>query len=100
MDYSSSCSDVSSDGLNVDTSNNLNDIPFDDNEGSDMDFDEGDAGSVILNSGDAQDYFEGDVEELASVSSLLDSESDNEEESYDVSDDEDIIFDLFEQEKI
>ena len=100
MDYSSSCSDVSSDGLNVDTSNNLNDIPFDDNEGSDMDFDEGDAGSVILISGDAQDYFEGDVEELASVSSLLDSESDNEEESYDVSDDEDIIFDLFEQEKI
>ena len=74
---SSSCSNVSSDGcLNVDTSNNLNDVPFDDNEGSDMDFDEGDAGSVILNSGDAQDYLEGNEEELASVSSLLDSESD------------------------
>ena len=74
MDYSSSCSDVSSDGcLNVDTSNNLNDIPFDDNEGSDMDFDEGDAGSVILNSVDAQDYVEGILEELASISSLLDS---------------------------
>ena len=74
---SSSCSNVSSDGcLNVDTSNNLNDVPFDDNEGSDMDFDEGDAGSVILNSGDAQNYLEGNEEELASVSSLLDSESD------------------------
>ena len=81
MDYSSSCSDVSSDGcLNVDTSNNLNDIPFDDTEGIDMDVDEGDAGSVILISGDAQDYFEGDVEGLANVSSLLDSESDHEED--------------------
>ena len=75
MDYlniSSSCSSGSSDGcLNVETSNNLIDVPFDDNEGSDMDFDEGDAGSVILNSGDAQDYLEGNEAELASVSSLL-----------------------------
>merc|ERR1711895_133100 len=80
MDYlniPSSCSNVSSDGcLNVETSNNLIDVPFDDNEGSDMDFDEGDAGSVILNSVDAQDYVEGILEELASISSLLDSESD------------------------
>ena len=80
MDYlniSSSCSSGSSDGcLNVETSNNLIDVPFDDNEGSDMDFDEGDAGSVILNSGDAQDYLEGNEAELASVSSLLDSSSD------------------------
>ena len=80
MDYSSSCSDVSSDGLNVDTSNNLNDIPFDDTEGIDMDVDEVDAGSVILISGDAQNYFEGDVEGFANVSSLLDSESDHEED--------------------
>ena len=80
MDYlniSSSCSNVSSDGcLNVETSNNLLDVPFDDNEGSDMDFDEGDAGSVILNSVDAQDYVEGILEEVASISSLLESVSD------------------------
>ena len=83
MDYlniSSSCSNVSSDGcLNVETSNNLIDVPFDDNEGSDMDFDEGDAGSVILNSVDVQDYLEGNEEEQAtsiSISSLLDSVSD------------------------
>ena len=80
MDYSSSCSDVSSDGLNVDTSNNLNDIFFDDTEGIDMDVDEVDAGSVILISGDAQNYFEGDVEGFANVSSLLDSESDHGED--------------------
>ena len=80
MDYSSSCSDVSSDGLNVDTSNNLNDIFFDDTEGIDMDVDEVDAGSVILISGDAQNYVEGDVEGFANVSSLLDSESDHEED--------------------
>ena len=68
---------MSSDGcLNVETSNNLFDVPFDDNEGSDMDFDEGDAGSVILNSVDAQDYVEGILEEVASISSLLDSVSD------------------------
>ena len=79
MDYSSSCSDVSSDGLNVDTSNNLNDV-FDDTDGVDMDVDEGDAISVISIPGEAQDYFEGDVAGLANVSSLLDSESDHGED--------------------
>ena len=80
MDYSSSCSDVSSDGLNVDTSNNLNDVFFDDTDGIDMDVDEGDAISVKSIPGEAQDYFEGDVAGLANVSSLLDSESDHGED--------------------
>ena len=80
MDYSSSCSDVSSDGLNVDTSNNLNDVFFDDTDGIDMDVDEGDAISVISIPVEAQDYFEGDVAGLANVSSLLDSESDHGED--------------------
>ena len=80
MDYSSSCSDVSSDGLNVDTSNNLNDVFFDDTDGIDMDVDEGDAISVISIPVEAQDYFEGDVAGVANVSSLLDSESDHGED--------------------
>ena len=69
MDYSSNCSDVSSDGLNVDTSNNLNDV-FDDTDGMDVD------DSIS----EAQDCFERDVAGLANVSSLLDSESDHGED--------------------
>ncbi len=69
MDYSSNCSDVSSDGLNVYTSNNLIDV-FDDTDGMDVD------DSIS----EAQDCFERDVAGLANVSSLLDSESDHGED--------------------
>ena len=51
--------------MNVETSNNLIDVPFEENEGSVMDCDEGDAGSVTLN----------EVDEATSISSLLDSVS-------------------------
>ena len=69
MDYSSNCSDVSSDGLNVYTSNNLIDV-FDDTEGMDVD------DSIS----EAQDCFERDVAGFANVSSLIDSESDHGED--------------------
>ena len=65
--------------MNVETSNNLIDVPFEENEGSVMDCDEGDAGSLTLNSVDIQDFLEGNEEEEAtsiSISSLLDSVSD------------------------
>ena len=67
LNISSSRSSDSSEGcLNVETSNNLIDVPFEENEGSVMDCDEGDAGSVTLN----------EVDEATSISSLLDSVSD------------------------
>ena len=67
LNISSSRSSDSSEGcLNVETSNNLIDVPFEENEGSVMDCDEGDAGSVALN----------EVDEATSISSLLDSVSD------------------------
>ena len=69
MDYSSNCSDVSSDGLNVYTSNNLIDV-FDDTECMDVD------DSIS----EAQDCFERDVAGFANVSSLIDSESDHGED--------------------
>ena len=62
----------------MECSNNLFDVPFEENEGSVMDYDEGDAGSVTLNSVDIQDFLEGNEEEEAtsiSISSLLDSVS-------------------------
>ena len=63
--------------MNVETSNNLIDVPFEENEGSVMDCDEGDAGSVSLNFVDIEDFLEGnEVEEATSISSLLDSVSD------------------------
>ena len=66
LNISSSRSSDSSEGcLNVETSNNLIDVPFEENEGSVMDCDEGDAGSVTLN----------EVDEATSISSLLDSVS-------------------------
>ena len=80
LNISSSRSSDSSEGcLNVETSNNLIDVPFEENEGSVMDCDEGDAGSLTLNSVDIQDFLEGNEEEDAtsiSISSLLDSVSD------------------------
>ena len=79
LDISSSCSSDSSEGcLNVECSNNLFDVPFEENEGSVMDYDEGDAGSLTVNSVDMQDFLEGNEEEEAtsiSISSLLDSVS-------------------------
>ena len=61
----------------METSNNLIDVPFEENEGSVMDCDEGDAGSVTLNFVDIEDFLEGnEVEEATSISSLLDSVSD------------------------
>ena len=69
MDYSSNCSDVSSDGLNVYTSNNLIDV-FDDTECMDVD----------ASISEAQDCFERDVAGFANVSSLIDSESDHGED--------------------
>ena len=66
LNISSSRSSDSSEGcLNVECSNNLFDVPFEENEGSVMDYDEGDAGSVTLNSVDIQDYLEGNEEEQA-----------------------------------
>ena len=65
--------------MNVETSNNLIDVPFEENEGSVMDCDEGDAGSVTLNFVDIEDFLEGnEVDEATSISisSLLDSVSD------------------------
>ena len=78
LNISSSRSSDSSEGcLNVETSNNLIDVPFEENEGSVMDCDEGDAGSVSLNFVDIEDFLEGnEVEEATSISSLLDSVSD------------------------
>ena len=78
LNISSSRSSDSSEGcLNVETSNNLIDVPFEENEGSVMDCDEGDAGSVTLNFVDIEDFLEGnEVEEATSISSLLDSVSD------------------------
>ena len=80
LNISSSRSSDSSEGcLNVETSNNLIDVPFEENEGSVMDCDEGDAGSLTLNFVDIQDFLEGNEEEEAtsiSISSLLDSVSD------------------------
>ena len=78
LNISSSRSNYSSEGcLNVETSNNLIDVPFEENEGSVMDCDEGDAGSVTLNFVDIEDFLEGnEVEEATSISSLLDSVSD------------------------
>jgi len=80
LNISSSRSSDSSEGcLNVETSNNLIDVPFEENEGSVMDCDEGDAGSVTLNFVDIEDFLEGNEEEEAtsiSISSLLDSVSD------------------------
>ena len=64
--------------MNVECSNNLLDVPFEENEGSVMDYDEGDAGSLTVNSVDMQDFLEGNEEEEAtsiSISSLLDSVS-------------------------
>ena len=73
---SSRSSESSEDCLNVETSNNLIDVPFEENEGSVMDYDEGDAGSLTVNSVDIQDFLEGNEEEEAtSISSLLDSVS-------------------------
>ena len=80
LNISSSCSSDSSEGcLNVECSNNLLDVPFEENEGSVMDYDEDDAGSLTVNSVDMQDFLEGNEEEETtsiSVSSLLDSVSD------------------------
>ena len=80
LNISSSRSSDSSEGcLNVETSNNLIDVPFEENEGSVMDCDEGDAGSVTLNFVDIEDFLEGNEEDEAtsiSISSLLDSVSD------------------------
>ena len=80
LDISSSCSSDSSEGcLNVECSNNLFDVPFEENEGSVMDYDEGDAGGLTVNSVDIQDFLEGNEEDEAtsiSISSLLDSVSD------------------------
>ena len=77
LNISSSRSSDSSEGcLNVETSNNLIDVPFEENEGSVMDCDEGDAGSVTLNFVDIEDFLEGNEEDEAtsiSISSLLDS---------------------------
>ena len=97
LNISSSCSSDSSEGcLNVECSNNLFDVPFEENEGSVMDYDEGDAGSLTVNSVDMQDFLEGNEEEEAtsiSISSLLDSVSDtgalNVKEEVIVDDDDD-----------
>ena len=80
----------------MDCSNNLVDVPFEENEGSVMDYDEGDAGSVTLNSVDIQDYLEGNEEEETtsiSISSLLDSviSSGAEEVIVDEADDEAMV---------
>ena len=79
LDISNSFSSDSSEGcLNVDCSNNLVDVPFEENDGSLMEFEDGDAASLSVNSRDMQDFLEGNDEQEAtsmSISSLLDSVS-------------------------
>lgn len=83
LDISNSFSSDSSEGcLNVDCSNNLVDVPFEENDGSLMEFEDGDAASLSVNSRDMQDFLEGNDEPEAtsmSISSLLDSVSTTEE---------------------